>query len=76
MCLSMIMLVYTKQHLSNIWRWIHGKAKQHWGWVEKKRCLLKKVCIDLSSLLLTEKKDDNTLRVYVSYNTRMVLHVF
>ena len=32
-----------KQHLSNIWRSIHKKVKQHWGWVEKKkRCLQKK----------------------------------
>ena len=35
-----------KQHLSNIWRSIHKKVKQHWGWVEKKKTLLtKKACI-------------------------------
>ena len=27
------------QHLSNIWSSIHEKVKQHWGLVEKKRCL-------------------------------------
>ena len=41
-CLSMIMLICIKQHLSNIWSSIHEKVKQHWGWVEKRRCLLKK----------------------------------
>ena len=24
-----------KQHLSNIWSWIHEKVKQHLGWVKK-----------------------------------------
>ena len=38
-CLSMMMLICAKQHLSNIWSWIHAKVKQHWGWVEKKHCL-------------------------------------
>ena len=42
-CLSMVMLTCIKQHLSNIWRSIHEKVKQHWGWVEIKHCL-KKVC--------------------------------
>ena len=36
---SMIILICIKQHLSNIWSSIHEKVKQHWGWVEKKRCL-------------------------------------
>ena len=39
MCLSMMMIVYAKQHLSNIWGSIHEIVKQHWGWVEKKCCL-------------------------------------
>ena len=33
-----------KQHRSNIWSAICEKVKQHWGSVEKKRCL-KKACI-------------------------------
>ena len=37
--LSMVMLIYIKQNLSNIWSSIHEKVKQHWGWIEKKRCL-------------------------------------
>ena len=41
--LSMMMLTCITQHLSNIWSSIHEKAKQHWGWVEKKRCLKKSV---------------------------------
>ena len=36
-CLSMIMVIFNKKHLSNIC-WVNGKVKQHWGWVEKKCC--------------------------------------
>ena len=32
-CLSKMMLIFIKQHLSNIWSSIHEKVKQHWGWV-------------------------------------------
>ena len=39
-CLS-IMFFFV---LSNIWSIIHEKVKQHWGWVEKKRLLIKKTC--------------------------------
>ena len=42
-CISMMMYICIKQHLSNIWSSIHEKVKQHWGWVEKKRCLYTKV---------------------------------
>ena len=38
----MTIISCTKQNLSNIWSLIHEKAKQHWGWIEKKRCLEKK----------------------------------
>ena len=37
-----MVLLCIKQHLSNIWSSIHKKGKQHWGWVEKTRCLEKK----------------------------------
>ena len=37
-----MMVICIKQHLSNIWSLIHEKVKQNWGWIEKKRCLLKK----------------------------------
>ena len=30
-----MMVIYTKQHLSNIWILIHENIKQNWGWVEK-----------------------------------------
>ena len=43
--LNMMMLLCIKQHLSNIWSSIHKKVKQHWCWVEKRCCLLKKACI-------------------------------
>ena len=41
-CLSMMMLIFIKKHLSNIWSSIQEKVKQYWGWVGKKRCLEKK----------------------------------
>ena len=37
-----MIIMCNTQHLSNIWSWIYEKVKQHWGWVEKKRCLYKK----------------------------------
>ena len=42
-CLTIIMLICIKQHLSNIWSSIHEKVKQHWGWVEKS-VTYKKAC--------------------------------
>ena len=41
MCLSIMMVICTKQHLSNIWNSIYEKIKQQWGWVKKKKCCLK-----------------------------------
>ena len=43
MCLSIMMVICTKQHLDNIWNSIHEKVKQHWGWV-KKSVAYKKSC--------------------------------
>ena len=34
-CLSIMMVISIKQHLSNSWSSIHEKVKQHWGWVLK-----------------------------------------
>ena len=39
LCLSIIMVIYIKQHLSNIWSSIYEEIKQRWVWVEKKPCL-------------------------------------
>ena len=44
-CLSMMMVMCNKQHLSNIWSWIYGNVKQRWGWVEKNALHIKKACI-------------------------------
>ena len=53
MCLSIMMVVCIKQHLSNIWSSIHDKVKQHWGWVEKKALLIKKrACEELKFYVL------------------------
>ena len=42
MCLGTMMVTYMMQHLSNIWKSIHEKIKQHWSLVEKKALLIKK----------------------------------
>ena len=44
LCLSMMIVMCIKQHLSNIWSPVHEKVKQHWGWAEKKVLLFKKTC--------------------------------
>ena len=31
----MMMVICIKQHLSNIWRSIYEKVKQHWAWIAK-----------------------------------------
>ena len=36
-CLSIMMLICIKQHLSDIWSSAHEKIKDHWGWVGKKK---------------------------------------
>ena len=33
--LSIMMVICTKQHLSNIWSSSHEEVKQQWGWVKK-----------------------------------------
>ena len=32
-CLSITMVICIKQHLPNVWSWIHERAKKHWDWV-------------------------------------------
>ena len=39
MCLNLMMAICIKQHLNNIWGSNYEKLKQHWGWVEKNRCI-------------------------------------
>ena len=36
-CLSIMMAICIKQHLSNILSSSHENVKQHWGWVDKKK---------------------------------------
>ena len=43
-CFIKMMLICIKQHLSNTWRSIHKKIKQHWVWVEKGVAYVKKAC--------------------------------
>ena len=62
-------------HLSNIWSSIHEEVKQHWGWVEKKRCLLKKACIHMDYTLLCNNSTNCPLSVSF-YNKTMSRDVF
>ena len=44
----MILLIFIKQHLSNISTFeVHEKNKQRWGWLEKNELVIKEVCISL-----------------------------
>ena len=67
MCLSIMMVVCIKQHLSNIWTSVHDKVKQHWDWVEKKNVTYKKSMYFLTFLFCILKvlahtfADSNTL---------------
>ena len=36
-----MMLIYIKQHPTNIWGSIYEKVKEHWGWVEKNVLIIK-----------------------------------
>ena len=56
MCLGIIMVICIKQHLSNIWSSICETIKQHWGWIEKTCCFLKKACISLEIILWNFKE--------------------
>ena len=53
MCLSIMMVIYIKQHLSSIWSSIQEKIKQHWGWVEKS-VAYKRACIWLIYLCINK----------------------
>ena len=43
-CLSIMMVICIKQHLSNIWSWIHEKVKQHEAVLKKSVAYKKKAC--------------------------------
>ena len=53
-CLTIMMLICIKQHLSNIWSSIHNKVKQHQHWVAKKLASNKAVpqCNDVSKVFV------------------------
>ena len=46
-CLSIMMVICIKEHLSNIWSSIQEEVKQHWDWVEKKALLIRKRVLHL-----------------------------
>ena len=52
MCLSTMMVICIKQHLSNILDSVHEKVKQRWGWVEKSVAYKKSLYFSFSDALL------------------------
>ena len=51
----MMMLVYIKQHLSNIWSSIHEKVKPHWVWGKKSVAYKKKMYSKNNRFLFLQK---------------------
>ena len=43
MCLSIVVTICIKQHLSNTWSSVHEKVKQYSGWAEKNGAYKKSV---------------------------------
>ena len=62
MYVSMMMIICSKQHLSNIWSSSHEKVKQQLGWVEKKMLLIKKsvylFTFNYNSINSVQRNDD------------------
>ena len=58
-CLSMMMLICIKQHLSNIWSSAHEKIKEHWGWVGKKKQKREWTCLNKLTKLIRSEMEKN-----------------
>ena len=74
-----------KQHLGIIWSSVYEKVEQHWGWVEKKPCLLKKKRCNFKiilfffwycSVVIQNLKWSNTLKQFVGNLPTNGLSVF
>ena len=66
MCLSIMMVLCIKQHLSNIWSWIHKKLRNTDASLKKKALLIKKsvyyvYLTTLSMLLSTGNRSGTTI---------------
>ena len=55
-CLNMIIITCSRQHLSNSWISIHENLKQHWDWVEKRR--YKKACMSKPNHFFFQNKSE------------------
>ena len=53
----MMMLIYAKQHLSNIWGVIHEKGREHWRWVEMEPKHLIKTDVQFNPNIWKTKND-------------------
>ena len=70
--LNMLLPAGIKEHLSKTWSSIHEKVKQHWGWVEKKRSLLKKSVY----LVLREARSNVCMQFNLSKLLRICALIF
>ena len=83
MCLSIMIVICIKQHLSNIWGSIYEKVKQHRGWVEekkKKSIAHKKVCIrflrfDTSSVLIILTSKNKVFSENKEWTSQIIIEV-
>ena len=62
-----MILISTKQHLSNILSSIHEKVRQHWGWVKKKALFIKETCITL---------DQNSIKIQGNFLNLRLFHKY
>ena len=46
-----MMVMCNKQHLSNIWSWIHGKVKQYWNKLKKSVAYKKSVYLNIKNCI-------------------------
>ena len=69
-CLTIIMLICIKQHLSNIWSLIHKKVKQHACWVEKSVAYKKGSCETLNVVKPVENTNKNPQSLLVRSNVQ------
>ena len=63
-CLSMMMLICIKQQLSNIWRSIYEKVKQHWGWVERRVAYKKSVYFVVPLMIPTSSWCESRFNIF------------
>ena len=73
-CLSIIMTMCIKQHLRNIWRSVHEKVKQHWGWLKKS--VAYKISASSIFLIWSRKQKQLFMKVILMYLNQFILPLY